>query len=208
MSHSLRTLLRDNGLSIVLVTLFAVFFVGQVITGRIEHNKQQAREGLPKVSYSENLQSGDFLEATMENWESEFLQMACYVLLTAFLYQRGSAESKDPDEVEVTPSSRHSWWYENSLALALVGLFIMSFALHAIGGSRAYNEEELARGIDARLSPFDYLVTSRFWFESFQNWQSEFLSVWVMIVLSIFLRQKGSPESKSVDSPHRQTGTE
>jgi hypothetical protein len=127
MSHSLRTLLRDNGLSIVLVTLFAVFFVGQVITGRIEHNKQQAREGLPQVSYSEYLQSGDFLEATMENWESEFLQMACYVLLTAFLYQRGSAESKDPDEVEVTPSSRHSWWYENSLALALVGLFIMSF---------------------------------------------------------------------------------
>ena len=89
MSHSLRTLLRDNGLSIVLVTLFAVFFVGQVITGRIEHNKQQAREGLPQVSYSEYLQSGDFLEATMENWESEFLQMACYVLLTAFLYQRG-----------------------------------------------------------------------------------------------------------------------
>jgi hypothetical protein len=208
MSHSLRTLLRDNGLSIVLVALFAVFFVGQVITGRIEHNEQQAREGLPQVSYSEYLQSGDFLEATMENWESEFLQMACYVLLTAFLYQRGSAESKDPDEVEVTPSSRHSWWYENSLALALVGLFIMSFALHAIGGSRAYNEEELARGIDARLSPFDYLVTSRFWFESFQNWQSEFLSVWVMIVLSIFLRQKGSPESKSVDSPHTQTGTE
>ena len=208
MNHSLRTLLRDNGLSIVLVALFAVFFVGQVITGRIEHNEQQAREGLPQVSYSEYLQSGDFLEATMENWESEFLQMACYVLLTAFLYQRGSAESKDPDEVEVTPSSRHSWWYENSLALALVGLFIMSFALHAIGGSRAYNEEELARGIDARLSPFDYLVTSRFWFESFQNWQSEFLSVWVMIVLSIFLRQKGSPESKPVDSPHRQTGTE
>src|SRR4030095_15402241 len=164
--------------------------------------------GESEVSYSDYLRTGDFLEATMENWESEFLQMACYVLLTAFLYQRGSAESKDPDEVDEIPSSRHSWWYENSLVLALLGLFIMSFALHAIGGARAYNEEQLARGIDARLSSLDYLVTSRFWFESFQNWQSEFLSVWVMIVLSIFLRQKGSPESKPVDSPHRQTGTE
>ena len=197
----MRHFLRDNGLSIVLVTLFATFFVGQIITGCIEYNEERTRDGESEVSYSQYLRSGDFLEATMENWESEFLQMACYVLLTAFLYQRGSAESKDPDEIEVKRHSGHSWWYENSLALALFGLFFISFALHAIGGVRAYNEEELARGVDVRLSPMDYLLTSRFWFESFQNWQSEFFSIWVMIVLSIFLRQKGSPESKPVDSP-------
>ena len=207
MNHSLHRFLRDNGLSIVLVTLFATFFVGQIIAGRIEYNEERTREGQPEVSYSQYLRSGDFLEATMENWESEFLQMASYVLLTAFLYQRGSAESKDPDEIEVKRSSAHSWWYENSLALVLFALFVISFALHAVGGVRAYNEEELARGVDSRLSSLDYLTTSRFWFESFQNWQSEFFSIWVMIVLSIFLRQKGSPESKPVDSPHRQTGT-
>lgn len=207
MKHSFHRFVRDNGLSIVLITLFATFFIGQIITGRIEYNEERTREGQPEVSYSQYFGSGDFLEATMENWESEFLQMACYVLLTAFLYQRGSAESKDPDEIEVMRSSPHSWWYENSLALALFALFVISFALHAIGGVRAYNEEELARGIDSRLSPLDYLLTSRFWFESFQNWQSEFFSIWVMIVLSIFLRQKGSPESKPVDSPDSETGT-
>jgi hypothetical protein len=95
--------------------------------------------------------------------------------------------------------------YEQSLSLALLGLFCLSFVLHAIGGAAEFNEERVRLGA-APISLFRYVVTSRFWFESFQNWQSEFLAVGVLLVLSIFLRQKGSPESKPVNAPHLETG--
>jgi len=207
----MRTFLRNNGLSLVLLALFVASFVGQTTTGRAQYNEERVQHGEPPVSYAGYVRSGHFLEATMENWESEFLQMASYVLLTAFLYQRGSAESKDPDRPDASADARPrmsigAWVYEHSLSLALLALFVMSFALHAVGGARAYNEEQIWEGA-ARLSPLDYVMSSRFWFESFQNWQSEFFSIWAMIVLSIFLRQKGSPESKPIGSPNGQTGT-
>ena len=159
----------------------------------------------------------------MENWESEFLQMFAYVILTVFLYQQGSAESKKPNEPEaVDRDPRQSrnrkdvpWpvrkggiilkLYENSLSLALFLLFALSFTLHAISGARLHSEEELQHGGEP-VSVIEYLANSQFWFESFQNWQSEFFSIGVLVVFSIFLRQRGSPESKPVDSPHRSTG--
>ncbi len=209
----MRKFLRNNGLSLVLLALFAASFVGQTTTGRAQYNEQRVQHGGSPVSYAEYVRSGHFLEATMENWESEFLQMASYVLLTAVLYQRGSAESKDPDrpDASVNEHSRVSigtWLYAHSLSLALLALFVMSFALHAIGGARAFNEEQVLEGVSVRVSPLAYVMSSRFWFESFQNWQSEFFSIWAMIVLSIFLRQKGSPESKSIGSPNSQTGSD
>lgn len=157
-----------------------------------------------------------------ENWESEFLQMGFYVILTAFLFQRGSSESKDPDEKEAVdadpfqsrrldapwPVRRKGWIlkiYQCSLSLAFLGLFLASFGGHALSGHREQNAERLAHGLP-EISLAEYAAGPTFWFESLQNWQSEFLAVLSMVGLSIFLRQRGSPESKPVDSPHHETG--
>jgi hypothetical protein len=221
----MRRFFYDNGLSIVLFVLFALTLLGQSFTGLSEYNEDQREHGQPSVGYGEYLTTGHFVEATFENWESEFLQMAAFVVLTAFLYQKGSAESRKPhaiDEGDVRllredvpadapwPVRRGGWvlrLYENSLALAFVVLFLLSAFLHAAGGAEEYNQEVSEHGgADPRLTAFGYMATSRFWFESFQNWQSEFLSVFAMVVLSIFLRQRSSPESKPVHAPHSETG--
>ena len=219
----MRRTLRENGLSITLFALFFFSLVGQSIMGHHEYNQDQQEHGQPSVGYVEYLKSGHFMEAVFENWESEFLQMAAYVVLTVFLYQKGSSESKKIDtieDVDVDPrrfqQQKDAPWpvrrgglilklYENSLGIALFLLFLLSFALHAIGGVEEYNQDQAEHGA-APISLIQYLGSSRFWFESFQNWQSEFLSIGVMVVLSIFLRQKGSPESKPVASPHSETG--
>jgi hypothetical protein len=216
---------RDNGLSLVLFALFVSFLAAQSYVGLLEENSELAAHGLPPISYAAYLQSGAFLEATMENWESEFLQMSVYVLFTVFLFQKGSSESKpvnNEDPVNRDPresrSKRDAPWpvrkggmvlriYEYSLSLAFLLLFVFSFMLHAVGGARAYSEERAAHG-EPPVTTLEYMAGSRFWFESFQNWQSEFLAIWAMVVFSIFLRQRGSPESKPVDAPHFQTGSE
>jgi hypothetical protein len=177
------------------------------------------------VALGEYLRSSHFWEATSENWESEFLQMGAYVLLTVFLFQKGSSESKDPDKPcpqdkdprderdkpdAPWPVKRGGWvliLYEHSLLLAFLLLFIVSIAIHAAGGMRLYNEEQLGLGRQA-LSLGQYLTTPQFWFESLQNWQSEFLAIASMVLLSIFLRQRGSPESKPVAAGISATGDE
>ncbi len=215
--------LRNNGLSIVLFGLFLFSYGGQFVTGWSEYNNEQIEHGQQAVGAVEYLGEGHFWEATFENWESEFLQMFAYVMLTVYLFQKGSSESKEPDTVErVDVVTGSKYWtedtpwpvrkggfilklYENSLGLALFALFAGSFLLHAAGGAADYNEQQMQHG-GSPVSMLEYMETSRFWFESFQNWQSEFLSVGVMIVLTIFLRQKGSPESKPMDVPHTATG--
>jgi hypothetical protein len=221
----MRRLLRENGLSIVLVSLFLVFWIGQSVAGHREHNSEQRAHSQPEVAYGAYLRSADFWEATAENWESEFFQMFGYVILTALLYQKGSAESRKLGETEPVARDprrhkhRNSPWpvrkggwvlklYENSLSLAFFLFFLISISLHAVSGAAAYNHEQAAHGQAENLSVLEYAGTSRFWFESFQNWQSEFLAIAAMVVLSIFLRQRGSTESKPVDSPHSQTGSE
>ena len=212
---------RNNGLSLTLFVLFAGTLVGQSVTGHRQYSEEREERRQSAVSYTAYLRSPAFLEATGENWESEFLQMAAYVILTVFLFQKGSSESKDPDKKapvdrESDPSRKGAPWpvrrggpilalYKNSLAVALLTLFGISFTMHAIGGVGLFNEERFAHGHPA-LSVWRYLGTSRFWFESLQNWQSEFLAVLSIVVLSIFLRQHGSPESKPVDAPHDETG--
>jgi hypothetical protein len=204
--------------------LFALFLAGQSITGSAVYNDDQREHGEAAVSFPEYLRTGHFVEATFENWESEYLQMGAYVLFTIFLFQRGSSESKDPDKEEPVDEDprqacdRHDipWpvraggpvlkLYENSLTLAFVLLFLVSFGLHAIGGAREYSQEQIAHGGQA-VSTAEFLRTSEFWFQSFQNWQSEFLAVFSIVVLSVFLRQRGSPESKPVAAPHAETGT-
>ena len=223
---AVRRVFRENGLSIVLVSLFLLFWVGHSIAGHREYNAEQREHGEPEAAYTSYLRTSHFWESTAENWESEFLQIFSYVFLTAFLFQKGSAESKKLDEPEpVDRDPRESrnkaeapWpvrrggfalkLYEYSLSLTFLLIFLVSIALHAIAGSADYNQEQAAHGQLTALSPLQYAGTSRFWFESLQNWQSEFLAIAAVVVLSIFLRQRGSPESKPVDSPHDETGTE
>ena len=214
----MRKFLRLNGLSLVLIGLFlATYAGGQILTGRQVCNEERALHDEPPLSLAEYLASAHFVEATAENWESEFLQIFVYVYLTAHLFQKGSAESKDPDEppekIEVGPDSpwparEGGLWlkiYSHSLSLCMAALFLVSFWLHGCGSVRLENEERARLG-EPPLSLAEHLSGARFWFESFQNWQSEFLSIAAMVVLSIFLREKNSPESKPVGAPHHQTG--
>jgi len=214
----IRDIWHNHGLSIVLVSLFILTIAGQTFAGWHVYNEEQRQHGESPVGFGAYVRSGHFGEATFENWESEFLQMAFYVVLTAFLFQRGSSESKRPnvfEEVDLDPREapdkesapwpvRRGGWmlvlYEHSLSLAFAVLFLMSFTLHATRGVIELNEQQLAHK-EPPLTTVQYLGTSQFWFESFQNWQSEFLALAAMVVLSIFLRQRGSPESKPVHAP-------
>ncbi|HZA03862.1 MAG TPA: DUF6766 family protein [Propionibacteriaceae bacterium] len=219
----MRTWLRDHGLLVANLVLFAVFIGGMAVTGVRVYNDEQAEHGGETVSFLGYLATGDFVEATFENWESEFLQMGMYVVLTIFLFQRGSSESKaidepapqdeDPREHINDPKApwpvRRGGWvlraYENSLAVLFFLLFLGSWLLHAAGGARAYSEEQVQHGGEP-VTTLQYIGTSQFWFESFQNWQSEFLAVAAIVGASVYLRQKGSPESKPVAEPHVDTG--
>jgi hypothetical protein len=220
----MRGWLRDHGLLIANVALFVIFFGGMVLSGVRVYNSDQLEHGEQAVSLSRYLTTGAFGEATFENWESEFLQMGMYVVLTAFLVQKGSSESKPTDEPAPQdedprkaankpgvpwPVRRGGWVltaYENSLSGLFFLLFIAAIIGHAIGGAKDYSDQELAHGGQA-VTTLQYLGTSQFWFESFQNWQSEFLAVAVIVAASVYLRQRGSPESKPVAEPHHETGS-
>lgn len=216
--------IKSNSLSMALLSLFIAILVGQSLVGVRNYNQEQQEHNQQQVGYVEYLGTGDFIESVFENWESEFLQMFAYILLTVFLFQKGSAESKklvgsEPMDQEPKKSkSKNAPWaarkggawlkvYSHSLSLAFLVLFLMSFWLHAYGGAHAASEEDITHGQQG-VSTIQYVTTSRFWFESFQNWQSEFLAVFSIVVLTIYLREKGSPESKPVNSPHSETGSE
>jgi len=217
----MRRFLKNNGLSIVFLLLFLISMAGQFITGYKEFNKEQQDEGHSQISITQYCRSGHFIQATFENWESEFLQMALFVLLTIHLRQKGSSESKkcegDQDvDREPSPSTKCAPWpvrkggwvlalYKHSLSIALLVLFALSFVLHFYGSLRDENYQQQVKGLPAKTMSV-YAGEPRFWFESFQNWQSEFLSVFAIVLLSVFLRQKGSPQSKPVDAPNDQTG--
>ena len=212
---SIKRFLRDNGLSLVLLALFASFLGGQLVSGWLTYNEEQDEHQQAHVGFMQYLETGACGEAVFENWESEFLQMCLYVVLTAFLFQRGSAESKDPDKKEEVDEDSKSKLkqrgpllrtiYNHSLSIAFLALFVMSFVAHATWGAKAHNEMAIEHGKNALLV-WQYLGTSQFWFESFQNWQSEFLAIFAIVVLSIWLREKGSPESKPVTAAHSETG--
>ncbi|RYY70237.1 MAG: hypothetical protein EOO13_07195 [Chitinophagaceae bacterium] len=213
--------LRNNSLTLVFLFLFIFSLAGQLYFGMSEYNKERMEDGAGALGLAEYMGSGHFIQATFENWESEFLQMALFVWLTIFLYQKGSSESKKfdgTDEVDKEPDPQKKdapavvrrgglmlGLYKHSLTLTLLLLFVLSFALHLYGSLRDENEQAILKHLPQEtLSQF--LVEPRFWFESFQNWESEFLSVFAIVILSVFLRQKGSPQSKPVDAPHYETG--
>jgi hypothetical protein len=212
--------MRNNGLALAIFGFFLLFLSAESAAGYRSYNEDRKDHHWPKVSYGTYIGSGSFLESVMENWESEFLEMAAYVVLTAFLFQKGSPESKSESDARSESSAphitRHSPWparrgglalkiYRRSLSLAFCILFLLALMLHAYAGWRAFNEQQLMHG-GPQVALTDFIGSSHFWYQSFQNWQSEFLGLGTMVLLSIWLRQEGSPQSKPVEAPHEQTG--
>ena len=213
--------LKRNALSIVFLVFTIIVLAGQIYTGWKDHNDFLEDYHKPPISLGAYLHSGHFLQATFENWESEFLQMALFVILTIFLRQEGSSESRPMEDPprdknhELRPKRNSPWsvkrggfylaFYKNSLSIVLILIFLLSFGLHWYGSYLNYNEEQMLEG-KPLVTCMAYLGHSQFWFESFQNWQSEFLSIFAIISLSIYLRQAGSSQSKKVNAPHRETG--
>jgi hypothetical protein len=215
-------LFKNNGLTVALLTLFLISIAGQWIAGWHVENEALLRHGKDAISLGAYTLDPSFLTSVFENWESEFLQMSAYVVLTAILIQRGSAESRDPDDpprdadLERQGQSRDApkvlragrlarALYARSLGIVLFALFLLSFLLHWRTSAAAQAQEARQHG-EAPVEALAYLGDPQLWFESFQNWQSEFLSTAVLIVLSIWLRQRESPESKAVAAPHEKTG--
>ncbi|MEO7189448.1 MAG: DUF6766 family protein [Vicinamibacterales bacterium] len=218
-----RQWLHDRSLTLVFMGCFVAFLVGQVMTGWAAYNNEQREHQQATVGLAGYLVTGHVWEATFENWESEFLQMAMFVGLTTRLYQKGSPESRRPGAVELVdadprrfkhlpdvpwPVRRGGWilrLYEHSLLIALGSLFLLSWVGHGLGGWAELRSDQISHG-EAPGTLADYLLSARFWFESLQNWQSEFLAMGAMVWLSVYLRQRGSPESKPVHAPHSETG--
>ena len=215
-----KSFIYNNSLTIAFLLLAVLAIGGQILTGWDQYNEFLQDRNKSTTSLIAYLSTGHFLQATFENWESEFFQMALFVWFTVFLRQKGSSESKQltgKEEVDKQPKNhpdapwpvRKGGWilklYKHSLSLSLLILFLISFVLHWYGSNKDFNEIQGTEG-KAAESMFSYLSNSRLWFESFQNWQSEFLSVFAIIFLSIYLREIGSPQSKPVDAPHFETG--
>lgn len=211
---SIRKHLENNGLIWAMFGIFTVAIIGMSIAGWVHENESLEEHQQSPQSYAAYLGSGDFIEGVFENWESEFLQMWALIILTVSLRQKGSADSKpmrgkSPQDTRSRFSiiNADTWYrrkraiihqlYSHSLGLAMLALFILSFSLHAVGGVMAYNEENRQHGGQA-VSVINYVASSQFWYESLQNWQSEFLAVGTLLVLSIKLRERGSPQSKPV----------
>lgn len=212
--------LYNNSLSIAFLALAIITIIAQTLTGLSQYNIFLVEHHQAPVTIWHYFNSGHFIEATFENWESEFLQMALFVWFTVFLRQKGSSESKQlsgKEDVDSKPKVHpNAPWpvikggfilsvYKHSLSLSLMILFIVSFYLHWYGSNRDFNEQQIFEGKSTETM-ITYLSNSRLWFESFQNWQSEFLSVFAIIFLSIYLREIGSPQSKPVDAPYSETG--
>ena len=219
--------LRNHGLSIVFGLLFLGAITGQALSGLAAYNERALDFGLSQVDIGAYLTSSEFAVDVAENWQSEYLQFLLYIMLTIWLVQRGSPESKPLDKAgrgsdhdqlvgEYARSDSPAWakasgWrralYSHSLGLTMGLLFVGSWTAQLIAGRSAHNAEQLM-DLQAPLTWSEYLAAPDFWNRTLQNWQSEFLAVGSMVVLSIFLRERGSPESKPVGAPHSATGVE
>ena len=224
----MRTFLKENGLSLVFGGLFLAALVGQALVGHVDFNNQALAHGDDPISLGRYVLSSNFGVDLLENWQSEYLQFTLFILLTVWLLQRGSPESKELDKAgreseKDQKLGKHSdsdspkwarydggfrrWVYSNSLLLVMAFIWLSSWAAQSVTGRVAYNAEQYDHHL-AGISWWDYLGTADFWNRTLQNWQSEFLAVGSMVVFSIYLRQRGSPESKPVGEAHDATGIE
>jgi hypothetical protein len=220
-----RRFVSENSLSLFFFTILAITLLGQSFAGQHDYNAEQVEHGERPVSWTTYVSSPDFWGAVMENWQSEFLQFALFILATVWLIQRGSNESKPPEDVgresdqkqriggyasPDSPAWARARWrtavYENSLLIVMTAIFFATWTAQSLANWRTFNQEQRDHG-EQPVSWGRYLLDPDFWEKTLQNWQSEFLAVGTMAVFTIYLRQRGSPESKPVGAPHNQTVT-
>lgn len=213
--------LKDNSLSLVFLAIFLIALVGQSLAGFAYNNEELSQHGQPTIGYLDFVTSSAFLVDVAENWQSEFLQFFLFILGTIWLIQRGSPESKKPGDAGVGTDEdqlvgRHAradsprwakargarlWVYSNSLLLVMGAIFVLSWLAQSLGGHIVANDENAQHG-QPLITWWDYVVSADFWNRTLQNWQSEFLAVGAMVAFAIYLRQRGSAESKPVGVPH------
>ena len=223
----MRRFWRENSLSIVFLSLFVAALAGQAFAGWHDFNEEAASHEQDTISLGRYLLSSSFGNAVMENWQSEYLQFTLYILLTVWFVQKGSPESKEldkagPESDEDQMIGEHAtaespawararglrlWLLSNSLVLVMATIWLGSWFAQAVTGWSDHNSDQLVHGEPA-LSLWQFIGTAHFWEATLQNWQSEFLAVGSMAVLAIYLRQRGSPESKPVGASHEATGME
>ena len=217
----------ENGLSLFFGAIFLVTIVAQSLAGQRNFNEEQRLHGEAEASWLDYVLSPDFGGAVLENWQSEFLQFTFFILATVWLVQRGSNESKSLDQAGVESDQQqrvggdapadapeaakrkgglYRWWYENSLVCAMTAIFALSWTGQSLNNWRQQNEELREHGA-APIGWVDYVLKADYWERTLQNWQSEFLAVGTMAVFTIYLRQRGSPESKPVGAPHDETAS-
>jgi hypothetical protein len=220
----MRAALRNNGLSLFFLTIFLAALLAQSLVGHTEYNHEQRAHEEPTISWARYVVSSEFGEAVMENWQSEFLQFALFIFATVWLVQRGSNESKELDQVGLESDEQQklgehalpnspAWakaggWrthvYSNSLIYVMTTIFLATWSVQSVTSWRTFNSQQQEHR-EATVSWSDYLTRPDFWEKTLQNWQSEFLAVGAMAVFTIYLRQRGSPESKPVGEPHHST---
>ncbi|TDV56545.1 DUF6766 family protein [Actinophytocola oryzae] len=216
--------LRANGLSLAFGLLFLATLVGQAVSGHADFNDQQLVDGGRQIPFWTYVASTDFAVDVAENWQSEYLQFFLYIFATVWLVQLGSPESKKPAEIGTESDEKQlvgayatadspKWvrsggWrtrvFSHSLCATMAVVFLLSWLAQSIAGQAAYNAEQLAQLTDP-VTWAGYVASADFWNRTLQNWQSEFLALGSMAVFSVYLRQRGSPESKPVGAPHATT---
>jgi hypothetical protein len=224
---TVRRFLRDNGLSVAFLVIFLLAVWGQSLAGHAYQNDELRQHGQVPVSYLDYVSSSDFVVDVAENWQSEFLQFFLFILATIWLIQRGSPESKKPGDAglgsdEEQLVGEHSradspawarvrgvrlWIYSNSLLIVMGAIFVLSWYVQSLAGHVVANEQNAQHGLPPE-SWAGYVASAEFWSRTLQNWQSEFLAVGAMVAFSIYLRQRGSSESKPVGTPHGTSSTE
>ena len=201
--------LTEHGLSLSFASLFALSLAGQSIAGHISYNSTLAMHGFPGISFLGYLRTGNFLDGIFTNWQAALLQLGCLMLFGVKLRERGAAHSLTtrnlPHKRPQRKGRRRSWVYRNSLTLAFAALFALAFAAHLVFGAMDCNAK-LAMIHQPLLSTLSYGCSSGFWFSNMQTWEAEFAAIAIYVVLSVYLRQQGSPESKPVESSNAVTG--
>jgi hypothetical protein len=224
---SVRQRVRDNGLSIFFIAVFLLSLAGQAVSGAADYNNRQLAGGGDPISFWHYVGSSSFAVDVAENWQSEYLQFLLLIVATVWLVQLGSTESKEPDKLgresdqdqqvgQYAEADSPRWartlgWrtglYSHSLGVVMGVIFAGSWLAQSIAGRAAYNAEQLSQLSDP-VSWVGYVTSADFWNRTLQNWQSEFLAVASIVIFSIYLRERGSPESKPVGAPHEATGLE
>jgi hypothetical protein len=223
----MRRWVRDNSLSLFFLVLFLAALVGQAIAGHILHNEDAMAHHDETMSLWRYIRSSDFGNAVMENWQSEYLQFLLFMLATVWLIQRGSPESKEPSETGQESDQKQKiggysedaspeWAkvggfrtgiYSNSLLIVMAIIFLGSWYAQSVTGWTTFNADQTAHH-EATVSWWSYVGSADFWEATLENWQSEFLAIGSFAAITVFLRQRGSPESKPVGAPHKATGVE